>query len=135
MTDRDLLGLAKTAAGNAYAPYSGFPVGAALECEDGTVFTGCNVENCAYGSGICAERTAVARLSARASANSRPGCHLWTGGQLLCPLPAPAGRCWAEFSYDMEVLSTRGDGRYVSYRLSQLMPQAFLPESLGEKKD
>lgn len=42
-----------------YSPYSHFPVGAALECSDGTVFTGCNIENAAYGLTICAERTAI----------------------------------------------------------------------------
>lgn len=134
MTDRDLLGLAKTAAGNAYAPYSGFPVGAALECEDGTVFTGCNVENCAYGSGICAERTAVCKAVSEGFRKFRR-IAIYGQGDSYC---VPCGACrqvLAEFSYDMEVLSARGDGRYVSYRLSQLMPQAFLPERLGEKKD
>ena len=134
MTDRDLLGLAKTAAGNAYAPYSGFPVGAALECEDGTVFTGCNVENCAYGSGICAERTAVCKAVSEGFRKFRR-IAIYGQGDSYC---VPCGACrqvLAEFSYDMEVLAARGDGRYVSYRLSQLMPQAFLPESLGEKKD
>ena len=134
MTDRDLLGLAKTAAGNAYAPYSGFPVGAALECEDGTVFTGCNVENCAYGSGICAERTAGCKAVSEGFRKFRR-IAIYGQGDSYC---VPCGACrqvLAEFSYDMEVLSARGDGRYVSYRLSQLMPQAFLPERLGEKKD
>ena len=61
MTDRELLSKAKEAAFNAYAPYSRFQVGAALECENGMVFTGCNIENAAYGPTLCAERTAVAK--------------------------------------------------------------------------
>ena len=61
MTDRDLLRIAKEASYNAYVPYSRFQVGAALECDDGTVFTGCNVENAAFGSTICAERTACVK--------------------------------------------------------------------------
>ncbi|MBQ6048581.1 MAG: cytidine deaminase, partial [Oscillospiraceae bacterium] len=61
MTDRELMSIAKEASKNAYAPYSKFQVGAALECEDGTVFTGCNVENAALGSTICAERTACCK--------------------------------------------------------------------------
>ena len=58
MTDRQLINLAEQASRNAYVPYSHFAVGAALECRDGTVFTGCNIENAALGSTICAERTA-----------------------------------------------------------------------------
>ena len=61
MTDRELVELAFTMLERSYVPYSGFPVGAALECADGTVFTGCNVENAAYGSTICAERTALVK--------------------------------------------------------------------------
>ena len=59
MTDRQLINLAEQASRNAYVPYSHFAVGAALECRDGTVFTGCNIENAALGSTICAERTAI----------------------------------------------------------------------------
>lgn len=133
MTDRELLGLAKAAAENAYAPYSSFAVGAALECEDGTVFTGCNVENCAYGSAICAERTAVCKAVSEGFRRFRR-IAIYGQGENYC---VPCGACrqvLAEFNYDIEVLAARGDGRYVSYRLSQLMPQAFLPESLREKQ-
>ena len=59
MTDRNLLERAAAAMANSYSPYSRFPVGAAIECADGSVFTGCNIENCALGSTICAERVAV----------------------------------------------------------------------------
>ena len=61
MTDQELMDMAKKAAEYAYVPYSKFPVGAALECSDGTIFTGCNVENAAYGDTICAERTAAVK--------------------------------------------------------------------------
>jgi len=61
MTDRDLLNMARDAARDAYVPYSHFPVGAALECADGTVFTGCNVENSSLGCAVCAVGTAVVR--------------------------------------------------------------------------
>ena len=59
MTDRELVQKAVEMQNFSYCPYSNFPVGAALLCEDGTVFTGCNVESAAYGSTICAERTAL----------------------------------------------------------------------------
>ncbi len=129
MTDRELLDLAHHAAEHAYAPYSRFAVGAALECEDGTVFTGCNVENCALGESICAERTAVCKAVSEGYRKFRRIAIVGHGGHYCLP----CGSCrqvLAEFNYDMEVLAARGDGRYVSYRLSELIPKAFLPEQL-----
>ena len=61
MTDQELVELAFTMLERSYVPYSHFPVGAALECADGTVFTGCNVENSSFGATICAERTAFVK--------------------------------------------------------------------------
>jgi homotetrameric cytidine deaminase len=61
MTDRDLINRADAAKENAYAPYSRFPVGAALETENGMLFTGCNIENAALGCTICAERVAIGK--------------------------------------------------------------------------
>ena len=58
MTDRELISLAEEAMARAYAPYSRFQVGAALLCADGRVYTGCNIENAAYGPSVCAERVA-----------------------------------------------------------------------------
>ncbi|MEG1577672.1 MAG: cytidine deaminase, partial [Oscillospiraceae bacterium] len=61
MTDRDLVDAAFAMLQFSYCPYSHFPVGAAILCADGSVFTGCNVENAAYGSTLCAERTAIVK--------------------------------------------------------------------------
>ena len=61
MTREELKAAAIAMLDRAYVPYSHFPVGAALECADGTVFTGCNIENAAYSPTLCAERTAVAK--------------------------------------------------------------------------
>ena len=124
MTDRELLNLAQEASEKAYAPYSKFKVGAALECADGTVFTGCNVENAALGSTICAERTAACKA---VSEGHRDFCRIaiFAEGENYC---MPCGACrqfLSEFSGDMEVLCAKAGGRYVSYPLSKLMPYTF----------
>ena len=124
MNDRELLRIAKEASLNAYVPYSGFPVGAALECEDGTVFTGCNIENAAYGDTICAERTAVAKAVSEGQ-RSFTRIALYAEGKGYC---MPCGSCrqvLTEFSPEMEVLCAKAGGSYVSYPLTRLMPYTF----------
>ena len=108
----------------AYVPYSHFPVGAALLCRDGTVFTGCNIENSSFGLTICAERTAACKA---VSEGRRDFVRIavYGDGEHYC---YPCGACrqfLAEFAPDMEVLSAMGGGRYVSNRLSELMPYTF----------
>ncbi len=124
MNDRELLSLARDAARNAYVPYSQFPVGAAVECADGSVFTGCNVENAAFGSTICAERTAIVKAVSEGHTDFRR-IAIYGEGKNYC---MPCGACrqvMAEFSPEMEVLCTRAGGGYVSYSLSKLMPYTF----------
>ncbi len=124
MNDRELLRITKEASLNAYVPYSGFPVGAALECEDGTVFTGCNIENAAYGDTICAERTAVAKAVSEGQ-RSFTRIAIYAEGKGYC---MPCGSCrqvLTEFSPEMEVLCAKAGGSYVSYPLTRLMPYTF----------
>lgn len=126
MTDRDILNMAREAAKNAYVPYSRFPVGAALECADGSVFTGCNVENAALGLTICAERAAIAKAVSE-GVRRFVRIAIYGEGENYC---MPCGACrqvLAEFvgQDDIEILCTRSGGRYVSYRMSQLMPHPF----------
>ena len=125
MTDRELINLAFSGMKQAYAPYSGFTVGAALECEDGSVFLGCNVENASYGDCLCAERVAVAK----AVSEGRRGFRRIAVAANSSEYCMPCGSCrqvLAEFSPEMEVLAVREDGRYVSYRLSELLPKRFV---------
>lgn len=124
MTDRELISLAKKASYNAYAPYSHFSVGAALQCADGSVFTGCNVENAALGSTICAERTACVKA---VSEGRREFVRLaiYADSQNW---PTPCGACrqfLAEFAPDIEILCSKAGDRYVSYKLSELLPHIF----------
>lgn len=126
MTDRELLNIAMEAMRESYSPYSHFPVGAALECADGSVFTGCNVENAALGSTICAERTAIVKAVSEGR-KQFVRIAIYGEGENYC---LPCGACrqfMSEFdpNGDMEVLCTRAGGRYVSYRLSQLLPYTF----------
>jgi len=124
MTDRELINLARDASKNAYAPYSKFGVGAALECADGEVYTGCNVENAVLGCTICAERGAVCKaVSSGKRRFSRIA--IYANSIDYC---VPCGVCrqvLSEFAPSMEVLCARSDGRYVSYRLSDLLPAMF----------
>ena len=116
MTDQALVEKAFTMLDKSYVPYSHFPVGAALEGADGVIYTGCNVENAAYGSTLCAERTALAVVG-----NSADYC--W-----------PCGACRQmlyEFSPDLEILVARGDHQFVKYTLRQLLPGGFGPDSLA----
>ena len=97
MTDRELLSKAKAASLNAYVPYSRFAVGAALECTDGTVFTGCNVENAARQHHLCrAHRLLQGRQ--RGSPRISPHRHLCRQRELVYPLrrlPPVSGRVFA----------------------------------------
>jgi len=124
MTDRELLILAKEASENAYAPYSRFKVGAALECMDGRIFTGCNIENSALGSTMCAERVAIFKAVSEGE-NHFYRLAIYGESEDYC---MPCGACrqvMSEFSQDMEVLCARASGGYVSYRLKELIPHPF----------
>lgn len=93
MTDQELVELAFTMLERSYVPYSHFPVGAALECADGTVFTGCNVENAAYGSSICAERTALVKAVSEGTGTISPASPWWATPRSPAGPAAHAARC------------------------------------------
>ena len=102
----------------------GCAVGAAIECTDGTVFTGCNVENAALGSTICAERTACCKAVSEGHRDFRR-IAIYADSENWC---TPCGACrqfLAEFSPEMEVLCAKAGDRYVSYKLSELLPYTF----------
>ena len=129
MTDRELINRATEAAKNAYIPYSKFAVGAAVECSDGTVYTGCNIENAALGCTVCAERVAIFKAVSEGKRSFRR-IAIYANSSQYC---YPCGVCrqvMQEFSPDMELLCARSDGRYVSYPLRKLLPAAFGKEFL-----
>ena len=127
MTDRELVELAFSMHRFSYVPYSKFPVGAALLCADGSVYTGCNVENAAFGSTICAERTALLKAVSEGHRDD------WTA---LAIAGQGADYCWPcrqmlyEFAPELRVLSARGDGAFQACSLAELLPHGFGPKSL-----
>lgn len=136
MTDRELVRAAQEARAYAYAPYSGFRVGAALLTEDGTVYSGCNIENAAYSPSNCAERTAIFKAVSEGQRNFR-GIAIVGGGTegclQMCP---PCGVCrqvMMEFCNPQSfyILLGTDDGQIQRYTLGQLLPQGFGAENLG----
>ncbi len=129
MTDRELMEMAIAAREFAYAPYSGYRVGAALESEDGLVFTGCNIENAAYGNTICAERTALGKA---VSEGARRFTRLAIASSGSAPYPCGACRqSLYEFAPKLRILVT-WDGRAEEALLCDLLPEGFGPMSLGK---
>ena len=124
MTDRKLIELAVEAMEKSYSPYSRVRVGAAIECSDGTAFIGCNIENIAIGATICAEKAAIASAVSAGHRSFRRIAIVAESGSYRFPCGA-CRQLLIEFSTDLEVLSARGDGRYVSYPLSTLLPMPF----------
>jgi cytidine deaminase len=119
-----LLAAALAARENAFAPFSKFKVGAAVEDESGRIHTGCNVENATYGLTVCAERVAIFKaISEGARQFKRVAVAADTDA-----LTPPCGACrqilW-EFCGDVEIVLVNPRGKTESYRLKELFPKPF----------
>ncbi len=123
----ELIAAASAVRANAYAPYSGFAVGAALRAADGVIYVGANVENASYGLGICAERNAVAHAVACGARDFAAIAVVTQNGV------TPCGACrqvLAEFGPNMLVIVADAAGNQQLYRLFELLPDAFRPDQL-----
>ena len=130
MTREELKAAAVAMLDRAYCPYSHFAVGAALECADGTVFTGCNIENAAFSPTICAERTAVAKA---VSEGHTDFVRIAIAGR-SADFCVPCGVCrqvLREFAPGIEVICLNGKGEEKVFTLSELLPYSFGPELLA----
>ena len=136
MTEQALCQKAIAMLDMAYVPYSHFPVGAALLCRDGTVFTGCNIENAAYGATVCAERTAFFKAVSDGRRDFRAIAVV--GGKDGVDACTPCGVCrqvMAEFCdcENFEIICNTEHGLH-SFRLKELLPGSFGPANLKQEK-
>ena len=125
----ELVRRARAVMANAYAPYSHFHVGAAIEADDGSIHVGCNVENASYGLTICAERMAV---GAAVAAGKRNLVRLAVASAVEPPA-TPCGACrqlLAEFGLDLEIIAV-GPKSERRWTLRELLPEAFTREALA----
>jgi cytidine deaminase len=138
MTDEELLDLARAAAAKAYAPYSNFHVGCAIESVEGEVVTGANMENACYRLGVCAEQSALTAAQHKFGLDKVARIAL-VGGKdaTVC---TPCGGCRqaileaAQLSgRDVDILCGSGDGSAVErHTIGELIPFGFGPANLGE---
>ncbi len=130
--DKALFEAAEAVRARAHAPYSNFPVGAAILADDGNIYTGCNVENAAYPVGNCAEPSAIAAMLA---GGGKRIMRIYVTGPGTTPV-TPCGGCRQrirEFAdLDVEVVSHGVDGEPLIQTLGQLLPHSFGPEFLSK---
>lgn len=124
-TVEELVELASQAREFSYSPYSRFRVGAAVECSDGRVFTGCNVENASYGLTMCAERVALGKAI---SDGAREFVRIAVIADAKAPVP-PCGACRQVIAElcgnQIEVVMSDLNGKIERHTISQLLPEAF----------
>ncbi len=129
----ELMKLAANVRENAYAPYSKFKVGAAVQTEDGSTFAGCNVENVAYPEGTCAEAGAIAAMVAAGGQTKITAVAVIAD----CPTPVtPCGGCRqkiAEFADpDATVTMATVDGVTMEMKVRDLLPGVFTPDHMSK---
>jgi cytidine deaminase len=128
--DRQLLETAREALQKAYAPYSGFRVGAAVLTKTGRMFSGCNVENSSYGLTVCAERIALFKAVSEGEKEFSSLALVTEGKKPVTPCGA-CRQVLAEFAPSLRILLCTPDGVCETTTLTELLPNAFGRENLA----
>jgi cytidine deaminase len=124
MTDGELLALAREARKRAYAPYSGFTVGAAVLARDGRAFTGVNVENASIGLSVCAERNAISKALSEGAREFVAMAVVTGAGEPTMPCGVCRQVMW-EFARDLRVIVESASGARVATTIADLFPRPF----------
>jgi cytidine deaminase len=119
-----LIAAAIQARENAYAPFSNFKVGAAVEDGEGRIYTGCNVENATFGLTLCAERVAVFKAISEGASGFRRAAVVANTDTLTPPCGACRQTLW-EFCGDVEIVLANLNGKSETLRLGALLPRPF----------
>ncbi len=130
MNDQQLIEKALEAKKNAYVPYSNFHVGAAILTDDGSIYTGCNIENASYSPTICAERTAIFKAVSEGKRNIKKIAIVGDSDMTY-----PCGVCRQvirEFGKDAEIIIANFKNEFKVYKLEDLLPHSFGPEDLKQ---
>jgi len=133
MTPEKLISMAVEAMSKAYSPYSGFQVGAALLCSDGTVYTGCNIENAAYSPTNCAERTAIFKAVSEGRRDFTAIAVCGGKNGIITNLCTPCGVCrqvLREFCKDVFPVYLADKDGFKALTLGDLLPYSFGEDSL-----
>ncbi|MGB7068853.1 MAG: cytidine deaminase [Pyrinomonadaceae bacterium] len=123
-SDKELIDAANDVRENAYAPYSNFRVGAAVETDDGTIYTGCNVESASYGLTVCAERVAIWKGISRGEKKFGRIAVVVDTEELTPPCGVCRQIIW-EFCGDVPVILANLHGKTETLMMSELLPRAF----------
>jgi len=133
MTKEQLVSMAKEAMQYAYSPYSGYKVGAALLCKDGSVYTGCNIENAGYSSTNCAERTAFFKAVSEGKRGFEAIAICGGKDGVIADVFPPCGVCrqiMREFCGDEFLIYLVSKEGIETYTLKELLPVSFRPETI-----
>ena len=133
MIKEQLVSMAKEAMMNAYSPYSGYKVGAALLCKDGRVYTGCNIENAGYSATNCAERTAFFKAVSEGKREFTSIAICGGKDGVLDGEFPPCGVCrqvMQEFCEDEFLIYLASKDGIETYTLKELLPMSFRPETV-----